>query len=316
MFTKVPETFAVCVFGKFVMSVLSRAIAALHCCGFWLCQHIAPGASSVSTLTSSSCLPWSYLVSHDLILSPILSPIIYLISHHVISHHLVFHYFLPSSCKLARSVETLESAPLLGCKTGLIIEREMFAVCACMHCSAIQRDVVEPRLIERRVVLCVFWIRWLFWGWGSVWGGVGVGWGGDNTKRGSCYATWSSLALDATLDDLHLHFDGWGCGGVGVGWGVFLNTKRVSSYATWPSLAIDATLDDIHLHFDGWGCGGIGVGRGVFLNTKRVSSYATWSSLALDATLDNLHLHFDGWGWGGVEVGWEDRLFASSESDS
>ena len=42
----------------------------------------------------------------------------------------------------------------------------------------------------------------------------GVGWGGDNTNRVYGYATWSSLALHATLLDFHLHFHWWG----GVGW--------------------------------------------------------------------------------------------------
>ena len=73
---------------------------------------------------------------------------------------------------------------------------------------------------------------------------MGWGWGGDNTKRVSCYATLSSLALDATLHDLHLSLmlrymiftciftdeDGDGDGD-GVGWGGD-NTKRVSCYAT------------------------------------------------------------------------------------
>ena len=54
-------------------------------------------------------------------------------------------------------------------------------------------------------------------------GGVGlggVGWGGDDTTPVSCYATWSSLALDATPLDL-------------------------LCYATWSSLALDATPLDL-----------------------------------------------------------------------
>ena len=34
----------------------------------------------------------------------------------------------------------------------------------------------------------------------------GVGWGGDNSNRVYGYVTRSSLALHATLHDLHLHF--------------------------------------------------------------------------------------------------------------
>ena len=80
--------------------------------------------------------------------------------------------------------------------------------------------------------------------------GVGLGWGGwggGNTKRVSCYAAWSSFALDARLHDLHLHSDRWGWGGLGVFWGGD-NTRRVSCYAAWSSLALDATLHDLHLH--------------------------------------------------------------------
>ena len=80
---------------------------------------------------------------------------------------------------------------------------------------------------------------------------AGVGWGGDNTNRVYGYATWSSLALHATLLDFHLHFhdlrlhfmlryliftctfiDGVGWGGVGI----------------IPTASM-ATLHDLHLHF-------------------------------------------------------------------
>ena len=130
-------------------------------------------------------------------------------------------------------------------------------------------------------------------GTGMEWGGVG--WGGDNTKRVSCYATWSSPAFDAPLH-LHLHLM--------LRYMIF---RCLWCYATWssraldarPSLALDATLQDLHLHlmprymiftwdatlhlhlhFHRWGSGWGGDGD----NTKPVSCYATWSSLAFDAT--------------------------------
>ena len=85
----------------------------------------------------------------------------------------------------------------------------------------------------------------------------------------SCYARWSSLALHATLDDLHLHFM--------LRYMIFTCT---SCYATWSSLALHATLDDLHLHFM--------LRYMIFTCT---SFYATWSSLG------------GGVGWGGV--GWD-----------
>ena len=54
-------------------------------------------------------------------------------------------------------------------------------------------------------------------GWGC--GGVGII---PNVSRATLHdlhlhlAAWSSLALDATLRDLRLHFDRWGWGGVGI----------------------------------------------------------------------------------------------------
>ena len=74
-----------------------------------------------------------------------------------------------------------------------------------------------------------------------------------------CYAAWSSLALDATLHDLHLHLM--------LRCMIFTCTW---CYAAWSSLALDAALHDLHLHT--W-------------------CHAAWSSLALDATLHDLHLH-------------------------
>ena len=124
-------------------------------------------------------------------------------------------------------------------------------------------------------------------GWGGVgWGGVG--WGGDNTKRVSCYPTWSSLALDATLHDLYLHLR--------LRYMIFTCTW---CYATWSSFTFwqtrmglgrggvgiipnvsRATLPDLYLH--------LMLRYMVFICTW---CYAAWSSLALDATLHDLHLH-------------------------
>ena len=178
-----------------------------------------------------------------------------------------------------------------------------------------------------------------------------MGWGGDNTKRAKRYATWSSLALDATLHDLHLHlklrYMIFTCTWCYPTWFSFTfwqmrmgrggdNTKRVSRYAIWsslafdatlhdlqwPSLVLDATLHDLHLHLmlrymilvdilteeDGVGLGWGGVG--IIPNVSRATlhdlhshltlrymiftctwCYATCSSLALDTTLHVLHLH-------------------------
>ena len=75
----------------------------------------------------------------------------------------------------------------------------------------------------------------------------------------SCYAIWSSLALHATLYDLHLHFM--------LRYMIFTCT---SCYAIWSSLALHATLYDLHLHFM--------LRYMIFTCT---SCYAIWSSLAL-----------------------------------
>ena len=98
----------------------------------------------------------------------------------------------------------------------------------------------------------------------------GVGWGGDNSNPVYGYATRSSLALHATLQDLHLHFM--------LRYKIFTCT---SCYATWSSLALHATLHDLYLHFI--------LRYKIFTCT---SCYATWSSLAIHATLHDLHLHF------------------------
>ena len=101
-----------------------------------------------------------------------------------------------------------------------------------------------------------------------------------------CYAAWFSLALDATLRDLHLHLM--------LRYMIFTCTWR---YATWSSRALDATLHDLHLH--------LMLRYMIFTCTWR---YATWSSLALGATLHDLHVHLTlrylgGWGWvGGVGI--------------
>ena len=97
-------------------------------------------------------------------------------------------------------------------------------------------------------ILCVG-VGWGGVGWGGVgWGGVGLG--GDNTTHVSCYATSSSLALDTTPHDLHLHFHICGWGGVGCGGD---DTTRVSCNATSSSLALDTTPHDLHLHHSGPG---------------------------------------------------------------
>ena len=120
-------------------------------------------------------------------------------------------------------------------------------------------------------------------------GWVGLGRGGDNTKPASCSATWSSLALGATLiHDFHLHltlryviftctwcYAGW-VEGLG-GWGGD-STKPASCYTTWSSLALEATIHDLHLH--------------VMLRYIACTwRYTTWSWLAFDATLLDLDLH-------------------------
>ena len=153
-----------------------------------------------------------------------------------------------------------------------------------------------------------------------------------------CYAAWSSLALDATLHDLHLlaldamlhdlhlrlmlrymifvyiltNEDGVGLGWGGVGiipiglvvrYMIFTCTW---CYATWSSLALNATLHDVHLHLmrrymifvyiltdgEGWGWGGVVWGFGIIPTVSRATlhdlctwCYATWSSLALDFLL-------------------------------
>ena len=97
----------------------------------------------------------------------------------------------------------------------------------------------------------------------------------------SCYATWSSLALHATLHDLHLplhatlhdlhlHF-----------MLRYMSFTCTSCYATWSSLALHATLHELHLHF-----------MLRYMSFTCTSCYATWASLALHATLHELHLHF------------------------
>ena len=88
------------------------------------------------------------------------------------------------------------------------------------------------------------------WGWG------GVGW--DNTKRVSRFATRSSLALDATLHDLHLHL-----------MPRYMFFTCTWCYATWSSLALDATLHDLHLH--------LMLRYMIFTGTW---CYATWSSFS------------------------------------
>ena len=89
-----------------------------------------------------------------------------------------------------------------------------------------------------------------------------------------CYAAWSSLALDATLHDPHLHLT--------LRYMIFSCTW---CYAARSSLALDATLHDLLLH--------LMVRYMIFTCTW---CHPTWSSLALDATLL-------GWvglgGWGG-----------------
>ena len=138
---------------------------------------------------------------------------------------------------------------------------------------------------------CTWWSGWggdetkrvsCYAAWSSVAldGQGGVGWGGDNTKRVSCYATWS------------------------VGWGGD-ETKRVSCYAAWSSVALDgqggvgwggvgiipnvsgATIHDLQLHLMvrvGWG------GVGIIPNMSR-------------ARLHDLQLHLMvRVGWGGVDV--------------
>ena len=102
-------------------------------------------------------------------------------------------------------------------------------------------------------------------------GGVGWGWvGGDNTKPVSRYATWSSLALDATLHDPHLHLT--------LRYMIFSCTWCC---ATWSSLALDATRTWSSLALDGTLLGWVGLGGWGRDNTKPVSRYATWSSIWL-----------------------------------
>ena len=107
-------------------------------------------------------------------------------------------------------------------------------------------------------VFVCFWMWWSFWWWDRV----GLGWGGDNTKRVSCHATWSSLALDATLDDLIC----------------------IRCYAIWLSLVLEATLRDLHLYL-----------MLCYMIFICIRCYATWSSLAFSQMRMGMGL-----GWGGV----------------
>ena len=153
----------------------------------------------------------------------------------------------------------------------------------------------------------------------------GVGWGGDNTKHVSLYATWSSLD-DATLHDLHLNLMlrymiftctwcyaswsslafwqmrmGMGWGGVGIIPNMSLCTLHdlhlmMLRYMifTWTWLRYMIFTCTLMLRFTIFTCtladeDGDGVGWGGD-NTKHVSLYATWSSLD-DATLHDLHLN-------------------------
>ena len=171
--------------------------------------------------------------------------------------------------------------------------------------------VVGPRPLRRRGEFRVFLGFWV--------GGVLGGWvGGDNKKRCSCYATWSSLALHAPLLVSSLILTSaqiWSCSAADVfshldfrtdltlrsvffwflgGWVGGDNNKRCFYYATWSSLALHAPLlvssliltsAQIWCYFQGF-CGFLG-GRvlGGWVGTITNSYYATWSSLALHAPL-------------------------------
>ena len=92
-----------------------------------------------------------------------------------------------------------------------------------------------------------------------------------------CYATWSSLALGATLHDLHLNlmlrYMIWlWC------YAAWFSLERDATL--WSSLELDAALRDLHLN--------LMLRYMIFTWTW---CYATWSSLELDATLHDLHLH-------------------------
>ena len=130
------------------------------------------------------------------------------------------------------------------------------------------------------------------------WGGVG--WSRDNSNRVYGYATWSSLALHATLLDFHLHFHDLHlhfmlrCLIFTCTFMIFTCTScyaaRFSLALSWSSLALHATLLDFHLHFRdlhlhfmlrylSFTC--------TFMIFTCTSCYATWFSLALSLMVCN-----------------------------
>ena len=162
----------------------------------------------------------------------------------------------------------------------------------CVTCCATLHDLHLHLVLRYMISTCA----WCYAAWSSLaldatlhdlrlhldrwWrGGVGLGWGGDNTRRVSCYATWSfictwcyatwsSRALDATLHDLHVHltlrymifvYIWTDKDGVGLGWGGVGIIPNVSR----------ATLHDLYLR--------LMLRYMIFTGTWR---YSTWSSFA------------------------------------